>query len=373
VDSEHPSIPRILIVAGGNDLHAVVARALGPEKPGSFRDGVRRLAGNIFARPAAAEKFPQYDLLSCFALPEAVAEVSRAVAADKRFALIILALNMVPMAAAATIRKLDPQVNILLMLSEQRQNPADIVAGQPPPDKLFYLEKPFTPRAIKPLVRALTAKWRVERRLARVNLELAAARENLATALASRDAELRQTRRELAELRQGRQNNEEAFARQTGELEEAAVAMKVLLKSIALDDPGLDEKVMHRKIREMDEKIILNVKELTEPFLDKLGMTTLDGEQREYLAILRTNLEKIASPVMQRLNATDYGLSPAELQVANLIRQGKSSKSIAVILNLSVRTIDFHRDKIRKKLAVKNRRTSLKSVLDSFAGRHDGP
>jgi DNA-binding CsgD family transcriptional regulator len=372
VDSEQIDTPRILIVAGDNDVHDAVSRALGPtEKSGFFRDGVSRLADKIFAGSAAGKNQPRYELVSCFALPEAVAEVARSGAAANRFAIIIVDPDLAPAGAAATIRQLDQQVNILLLHADPRQNSAEIAAGRQPPDKLFYLEKPFTPREIKPLLIILAEKWRAERQQLRANLELAAARGHLATALAGRDAELRQARRELAELRHDLRNREEAFVRQTGELEESAVAMKVLLKNIAIDDPGLDEKVMRTRIREMDEKIILNVKELAEPFLDKLGMTPLNVEQREYLAILRANLEKIASPVMQRLNATDYGLSPAELQVANLIRQGKSSKGTAAILNLSVRTIDFHRDKIRKKLGIKNRKISLKSVLDSFAGRHD--
>jgi DNA-binding CsgD family transcriptional regulator len=56
-------------------------------------------------------------------------------------------------------------------------------------------------------------------------------------------------------------------------------------------------------------------------------------------------------------------LTPAEIQVANLIKQGKSSKVIADVLNLSPRTIDFHRDNIRKKFNLNNKKINLRTYL----------
>lgn len=57
-------------------------------------------------------------------------------------------------------------------------------------------------------------------------------------------------------------------------------------------------------------------------------------------------------------------LSSRELQIANLIKAGNTNKEIAQILNLSVRTIEAHRYKMRDKVGLKNnRRTKLRNQL----------
>jgi DNA-binding CsgD family transcriptional regulator len=52
-----------------------------------------------------------------------------------------------------------------------------------------------------------------------------------------------------------------------------------------------------------------------------------------------------------------------EIQVTNLVRQGKTTKKIAELLNLATSTIDTHRNKIRKKLGIKNKKINLKTYF----------
>lgn len=47
-------------------------------------------------------------------------------------------------------------------------------------------------------------------------------------------------------------------------------------------------------------------------------------------------------------------LSPRELQVLDLLRAGKTTKEIAVLLHLSARTVDIHRANMKKKLRLRS-------------------
>jgi DNA-binding CsgD family transcriptional regulator len=72
------------------------------------------------------------------------------------------------------------------------------------------------------------------------------------------------------------------------------------------------------------------------------------------------------SPFARSLSSKFLRLSPAELEVSNLVRQGKNTKEIAEIMNLAESTIDFHRDNIRQKLGIKNKKINLKTYLGSL-------
>ena len=137
-------------------------------------------------------------------------------------------------------------------------------------------------------------------------------------------------------------------------LEEMNTALKVLLKKREEDK------------KELEEKVIYNVKEMVQPFLEKLGRTRLDDRQRTFLEILESNLNDIVSPFAKKLSTRYLNLTPSEIQIANLVKHGKTTKEIAELLSLSTRTIESHRDSIRKKLGIKNQKANLRTHLMSY-------
>lgn len=141
----------------------------------------------------------------------------------------------------------------------------------------------------------------------------------------------------------------------TKNLEEKNIALKVLL-----------EKRDEDKV-ELEEKVVLNIKELVIVYLDKLKQSRLDNRQMTYIDIMKSNLKDIVSPFLKTLSNKYIYLTPAEILIANLIKQGKTTKEVAALLNLSPRTIEFHRDNIRKKMGLKNKKINLISYLSSIS------
>ncbi|MBE0426649.1 MAG: PAS domain S-box protein [Nitrospirae bacterium] len=141
----------------------------------------------------------------------------------------------------------------------------------------------------------------------------------------------------------------------THNLEEANIALKVLLKRRDEDKT------------EFEDKILLNIKELVVPYLEKLKIGRLDEQQKAHVNILESNLNDITSLFSHRLSSKHINFTPSEIQIANLLRQGKTNKEIGELLNLSERTIAFHRGNIRRKLGLKNKKTNLKSYLLAFS------
>lgn len=137
-------------------------------------------------------------------------------------------------------------------------------------------------------------------------------------------------------------------------LEEMNTALKVLLKKREEDK------------KELEEKVIYNIKEMVQPFMEKLGRTHLDKRQRTFLEILESNLDDIVSPFAKKLSTRYLNLTPSEIQIADLVKHGKTTKEIAELLILSTRTIESHRDSIRKKLGIKNQKANLRTHLMSY-------
>ena len=84
---------------------------------------------------------------------------------------------------------------------------------------------------------------------------------------------------------------------------------------------------------------------------------------KNHLEIIKKNLEEIADPIIRNAQEINENLTPRELQLCSLIRQGLTVKEIAALILLSPRTIDKHRENIRKKLHITDRKIKLGAYL----------
>jgi PAS domain S-box-containing protein len=141
---------------------------------------------------------------------------------------------------------------------------------------------------------------------------------------------------------------------QAQHLEEVNAALKVLLKRRE------DDKI------ELGENVLANVKELVLPYLEKLKKNQSEPHQMTLVGIVESNLSDIVSPFATKLSSRYLNLTPTEIQVASLIKDGKTNKEIAALLHLSVNTIRSHRHNLRSKLGLKNKKMNLRSYLRSL-------
>jgi len=148
---------------------------------------------------------------------------------------------------------------------------------------------------------------------------------------------------------------EEELLQQSLNLQETNTALKILLKQREQDKEDLEDKVLS------------NVKELIGPYIEKLKNTRMDRNQQTYLEILESNINNIVSPFLKKLSVQYQNLTPMQIQVADFVKAGKTTKEISELLNISDRAIEFHRNNIRKRLGLKNKKINLRTYLLSLS------
>ncbi len=158
----------------------------------------------------------------------------------------------------------------------------------------------------------------------------------------------------LNRLQQANTELEQRVEARTVELEKANIALHVLLEKRDQDK------------KEFEARIVSNVKTLILPYLEKLKKGQLPENRKAYVNIIETNLNELISPFAHGVSHKYFNLTPTEIQIADLIKQGHTTKEIAEFLNVSAKTVEFHRDNIRKKLGIKNKKINLRTHLLSF-------
>ncbi len=154
---------------------------------------------------------------------------------------------------------------------------------------------------------------------------------------------------------------EETLKKKDAELEiksrslaETNIALKVLLKQLEEDKA------------ELERTILSNIREIIIPYIEKLRRSKLAGNQTIFVETIKSNLNSITSPFLRSLTLQHFNLTPKEMQVALLVKDGRITKEIAGVLNISTGAVDFHRNSIRKKLGLNNKKVNLRSHLMSF-------
>ncbi|MBT4511877.1 MAG: helix-turn-helix transcriptional regulator [Chloroflexi bacterium] len=135
-------------------------------------------------------------------------------------------------------------------------------------------------------------------------------------------------------------------------LQESNTAMRIVLARI------------EQEKQEVYRDINMNVEKILMPILHALAQQ-LSPSQKKYVDIAQTSLEEITSPFINQLSRSYRSLTPTEIGICNMIRNGMQTKEIAEARSVSAATINRHREKIRRKLNITNQDVNMATFLQS--------
>ncbi len=130
---------------------------------------------------------------------------------------------------------------------------------------------------------------------------------------------------------------------------------------------ALSELVAHskRESKSLQRRISNNIEEIVLPLVSALSLA--EGKHRaEYERLLERSLRDLLSENSSKFTRPELGLTPREIQICEMIKQGLSSKEISHLLNIGSRGVDSHRMNIRKKLGLVGQSTNLVTYLKSL-------
>ncbi|MBN1360756.1 MAG: helix-turn-helix transcriptional regulator [Sedimentisphaerales bacterium] len=135
-------------------------------------------------------------------------------------------------------------------------------------------------------------------------------------------------------------------------LQEANIALRAVLSRLE------EEK------REIRASILANIQKIIMPIVFELELE-VTGRQRSYVTLLRQSLHEIASPYLTQICRNHVQLTPVEIAISTMVRNGLSTKEIARLRCISPATVRRHRENIRRKLGLRNEKANLATYLQA--------
>lgn len=217
---------------------------------------------------------------------------------------------------------------------------------------LIYQFKKVVEGDLKLLIE-IAEKNEAQQGLLEIQKELEARVEKRTLALKKTNKGLRQEITLRKQTEKMLKHREEQLNRRTTRLKDTNTALRVLLEN---RESAKDE---------LESSMLANINELIIPYLHKLKKNNASTLADHYVALIESSLSDITSSFSSNLVQKYSNLTPTEVQVINLIRQGKTTKEISSFLHTATSTVDFHRANIRKKIGLKGRRVNLQTHFQS--------
>lgn len=143
---------------------------------------------------------------------------------------------------------------------------------------------------------------------------------------------------------------EESLAAAKAELKRKNIALQEVIAGVEHEKNKV-KQIVHEKLSYGISPIIRRLKK------NKSGLDLI------LLEMIENALDAAGEELFSRQDKVALKLSPREIQICLLVKNGLSVKEIAQFYNLSQRTIDKHRENIRKKLGLHGTAVNLVSFL----------
>ena len=147
--------------------------------------------------------------------------------------------------------------------------------------------------------------------------------------------------------------SEQILRRQKRQLEQKNVALKEILEYIS------------REKQQIKDNMITNIGGLLLPIINKLKLEVPQTNYK-YIDLLERTLQQLTSSFGTKITQANLKLTPREIEICNMIKNGLSSKEIANLLHISLNTVGRYRNNIRKKVGIANKKINLISFLLDF-------
>ncbi len=147
--------------------------------------------------------------------------------------------------------------------------------------------------------------------------------EDLGNLVRARTKELEKSKAELKKEIEERKKTEVTLLHRENDLEKRTLDLETMNSALKV---LLDKREVDKL--ELENNILSNVKTLLHPYLERLKQSGLHDTQRTLVNILESNLNEIVAPFSRTISSKLLNLTPTEIQVAHLIKQGMTSKEI---------------------------------------------
>lgn len=151
-------------------------------------------------------------------------------------------------------------------------------------------------------------------------------------------------------LEQEIEKNRQQLFEQNEMLSSKNYALRELISQVQKEKERTEEQILER----MDKLVM--------PFMAKLKELCQD-QALTYITIIEHNLNELTSTFNNSIMQKFIKMTPKEIEICNMIKNGLSSKDIAQIMHVSPKTIETHRKNIRKKLKLTKKHRNLFSYL----------